>query len=79
MVVAEVDDAVAGVRARAQAVEVVQIAAQNLGAQAGDGGGRGVRSGETDNLMTGVEELGDDGRTDPSRCSGDEDAHEDLH
>jgi hypothetical protein len=79
VVVAEVDDAVAQGRAGAQAVEVVQIAAQNVGAEARDRCGRGVRPGEADDLLSGFEKLGDDGRTDPSRCSGDEYAHENRH
>jgi hypothetical protein len=64
VVVAEVDDAVGGGgRAAAQAVEVVQIAAQNLGAQARDRCGRGIGPGETDNLLPGFEKLADDRRT----------------
>ncbi len=44
-----------------QAVEVVEIAAANLGTEGRDGLSRGVRAGETDDLVAVVEKLGDDG------------------
>ena len=59
VVVAEVDDAVAGGRAGAQAVEVVQIAAQNLGAKAGNGRRRGIGPGEAHQLLSGSDQLAD--------------------
>ena len=72
------DDAIALEGARAQHVCVVQVAAQDLRAPVGDGLGRGVRACQPDNLVTGTDELGDDGRADPAGSAGDEDAHRRL-
>ena len=67
VVVAEVDDAVGGRGAGAQAVEVVEVAAAHLGAERGDRRGGGVGAGEADDLVAGGEQLGDDGGADPAR------------
>ena len=63
----EVDDAVGLLRAGAQAVEVVEGAAMDLGAGGGDGFGRGVRTGEAEDLVAGLDQLGDDGGADRNR------------
>ena len=44
-----------------QPVEVIEIAAENLGAHRGDGLGGGVGAGKADDLVAVAEELGDDG------------------
>ena len=72
------DDAVGRRGARAQAVEVVEVAALDLGAGGLDGGGRRVRAGEADDLVARSDELGDDGRADETGCAGDENTHEAL-
>jgi hypothetical protein len=73
--VAEVDHAVGVGRRGPQAVEVVQVAAAGLGAESGHLGGGRVRAGQADDLVAGLDELGDGGRADPAGCAGDEDAH----
>jgi hypothetical protein len=65
----EVDDAVGRRGGGAQAFDVVEAAAVDLGAGRGDRLGRGVGAGEADDLVAGSEELGDDGGADPSRTS----------
>jgi hypothetical protein len=69
------DDAVAVEGTGAQHIDVVQVAAQHLGAQVGHGLGGGVRAGQPEDLVTGADEFGDDGRADPAGGAGDEDAH----
>ena len=76
MLEGQVDDAVGRRGAGAQAVEVVEAAAVHLGARGGDRLGRGVGAGEADDLVAGIDELGDDGGADPAACAGDEYAHE---
>ena len=66
MLEGEVDDAVGRGGGGAQALEVVEAAAVDLGAGRGDGVGRGVGAGEPDDLVARVEELGDDGGADPA-------------
>ncbi|GAB3868017.1 hypothetical protein GCM10027610_123990 [Dactylosporangium cerinum] len=74
----EVDDRVGGRGAGAEAVQVVEAAVVDLGAGGGDGGGRGVRAGQAEDVVAGGDELGEDGGPDPARCSGDEHLHEKL-
>ena len=78
MDVGEVDDRVGADGPGPQGVQVVQIAAEHLGPQGGDGGGRRVGPGEPEDLVTSADELGDDGRSDPAGRPGDEYAHEQL-
>ncbi len=74
----EVDDAIGLLRAGAQAVEVVEGTAMDLRACGGDGFGRGVRTREADDLVAGLDQLGDDGGADETGRAGDEVAHGDL-
>ena len=60
----------------AQHVEVVEVAPQHIGAGGGQGRGRGVRAGETDDLMAGADEFGDDGGADPAGRTGNENPHD---
>jgi hypothetical protein len=61
MLEGEVDHAV-GLSGRClETIEVVEIAATDLGSKSGDGLSRGVRAGETDDLMCIADEFGDDG------------------
>ena len=62
--------------ALAQAVEIVESAAMHLCPGGGEGGGRGIRAGQPDDLMAGADELGNDGGADPAGRAGDEYAHE---
>jgi len=55
------DDAVGLSGSGRQTVEVVEIAAANLGAHGGNGLGRSVGAGEADDLVAVVEKFGDDG------------------
>ena len=70
-----VDHAVRLLRAAAQAVEVLERAAVDLGAGALERRGSLVRAGEADHLVPRLEELGDDRRSDETGCAGDEYAH----
>ena len=70
------DDAVCRRGAAAQAVEVVEGAAVDLG-PGGHRRGGVVRAGQADDLVSGVEELADDGRTDESGRAGDKYTHGD--
>jgi len=76
--VGEVDDRVGVDRPGPQGVQVLQVAAERLGPQGGDGRGRRVGPGEPAYLVSRADELGDDGRSDPAGRPGDEYAHEQL-
>ena len=78
MVVPEVDDAVALGDGPSKTAGVIQGAKEHLGTVRGDGGRRGVRTGEAEDLVAGAEQFRHDGRTDPARRSGDEYSHDDL-
>nr|WP_233506925.1 hypothetical protein [Jiangella anatolica] len=71
----QVDDGVGGARACREAVGVVEAAAMDGGALGRERGGGVVGAGEADHLVAVSEELVGDGRADPARSSGDEDAH----
>jgi hypothetical protein len=71
----EVDDPVAAGRPGPQSAQVVQVTAERLGSGGGDGGGRGLRPGEPEDLVTRAEKFGDDGRADPAGRAGDEYPH----
>jgi hypothetical protein len=74
----EVDNPFRAGRPRAQSVQVVQVAAEYFGSRGGDGGGRGSRPGEPEDLVTGAEKFGDYGRANPAGRSRDEYTHEGL-
>src|SRR5581483_7690400 len=57
-------------------VEVVEGAADHLGARVLHSRGRGVGAGEARDVVAGLDELGDDGRADPTGRAGDENTHE---
>jgi hypothetical protein len=57
----EMDDAVGLSGSGRQTVEVVEIAAADLGAHGGNGLGRSVGAGEADDLVAVVEKFGDHG------------------
>ena len=57
-------------------LEIIERAAVHLCSGRGEGGGRGIRASEPDDLMARADELGNDGRADPARRAGDEYAHE---
>ncbi len=75
MVVGQVDHTVDGRGGRADALGVVEGAPDDLDAEVRDPLGGGVGAGEARDLVTGREQLGDDGRSDPAGRPGDEDAH----
>ena len=62
-------------RGRPQPVEVVEVAAQHLGAQVGDRRGGGVGAGQSDHLVAVGDEFGDDGGGDVAGRTGDENTH----
>jgi hypothetical protein len=72
----QVDHRVRGLRAGAQAVEIVQISSPHLGAEGHDRGGRPVRPGQPDHLVTGGDQLGEHGRADPPGRTRDEHSHD---
>ncbi len=74
----QVDHAVGGGGRLAQAVEVVEVAAVHLGAHGRQGRGPVVRAGQADDLMSGLQQLGHDGRPDVARRAGDENSHDEL-
>src|SRR5262249_48956462 len=61
-----------------QAVEIVNGGALHLGPDGGEGGSRGIRASESDDLMACAEQLGNDGGADPAGCTGNENAHGNL-
>ena len=76
VVVGQVHRAVAVGGASTEADGVVQMPAMHVGAERGDRSCGVVRAGKTEDLVSGGEQLGYDGRADPPGCSGNEDAHE---
>jgi hypothetical protein len=42
------------------------------------GRGRGIRADETRDLVAGIDEVGNDGRADPTGRAGDKNTHENL-
>jgi hypothetical protein len=70
-----VDHAVGRLRAGAQAVEVVELAAVDRRARSPECVGRGVLAGKADDVVARVEELLDDCGSDEAGSAGDEDAH----
>jgi hypothetical protein len=72
----EMDDAV-GVRgALGEPVEVIEVASVDRRAERGHGRRGRVGSREADDVVSGGDELGDDGRTEMAGRTGDENAHD---
>jgi hypothetical protein len=74
----EVDDRVSAGRGLAQSVQVAQIAAAHPGAHGLYGSGRRLGPNEAGDLVSGLDQLGDDRRADVTTGAGDEDMHEQL-
>lgn len=72
----QVDDRVRASRGRTQPVGVRQIAKAHLGAQHLHRGGRGLRTGQAHDLVSGLEQFGDDGGTDVTAGARDENPHQ---
>ena len=72
----QVNDGVGRFGALPQHVDVLDIAAQDLCAGGGDLLSGGVRARQAENPVSLGEELGNDGRPDPTRRSGDKYAHD---
>jgi hypothetical protein len=70
-----VDDTVGRGRARLEPVEVVEGTVVDLGPEGRQSGGGRVGTGEADHLVTGVEQLANDRRSDETGGTADEDAH----
>jgi hypothetical protein len=68
----QVDDPVGLFGARAQDVDVLDVAAQDLGAGRDDLLSGRVRPGQAEDLVPLGEEFGDDGGSDPTGRAGDE-------
>src|SRR5271169_6676870 len=75
MLVREMDDGFGGLRARADAREVVEVTAADKSPLGLEGSGGSVGAGEPGDLMSGGEKFIDGGGTDPPGGSGDENAH----
>ncbi len=75
MLEGQVNDAVGRLGGRAQAVEVVQVTAPDLGPGGLKGGGGAVRAGKADHLVAVFEQLGDERRADVPGRAGDEYTH----
>jgi hypothetical protein len=71
----QVDDPVRAGGRLGEAVGIVEVSPLDDGA----GGFEALRgrlgAGQADHLVAGGDELGDDGRADPARCSRNEDSH----
>ena len=76
MHVTQVHDAVGRRRPAAQAVEILEVPAQNLGTGIGQSGGGGIGAGETHHRVSGTEQFGNDGGTDEAGPAGNEEMHD---
>jgi hypothetical protein len=70
-----VNDAIGRGRTSTQAIEIVEIASLHLGAGGTYGGGGLIGAGQAEHLVPGIEQLANDGRTDPSGRASNEYAH----
>lgn len=73
--VGEVDDPVGLLGTCAQAVEIAEVAAMHLRSRPDQRLGRGVGASQSDHRVAGPLQLGHDGGTDETGCSGDEQTH----
>jgi len=71
----QVDDTVGVVRRLGQAGGIVDITPGHRGAGLFDPHCGGLGTGQADDLVSCMEQLGHGGRSDPARCAGDEDPH----
>jgi hypothetical protein len=72
----QVDGPVGGARRGPQAGGIVQGTAVDLRSGGGERGGRGIRTGQPGDLVTGGQEFGNDGGADKAGRASDEYAHE---
>src|SRR5215469_17089784 len=75
MLEGQVDDSIGGRGGLPEAVKVVKAAPAHVGAGRRQRGGGLIRAGQADDLMSSVEQFGDEGRADVPGRPGDEDAH----
>ncbi len=59
-----------------EAVWVVDVALLNNGSGRFQPLRRGLEAGQANHIVSGTEQLGNDGRADPARCAGDEESHD---
>ena len=76
MLEGQVDDPIRGRRGGRQTVQVVEVAANDGRAGCRDRGGRSVGASQAGDLVSAVEQLGDNRGTDVTGRAGDENAHE---
>jgi hypothetical protein len=69
------DDPIGVGRAGAQAVEVLDIAPYHLDPGPGQAGGRRIRAGQADDVVTAVEQFADNRGADKTGRAGDEYSH----
>ena len=75
MIEAGVNDAVRHGRSAAEACEVFQVSPVHLGAGGEQRPRPLLRAGETQHLVAGAQQLGDDGGADETGRAGDENTH----
>ncbi len=75
---AEVNHRIRGGCAFAHAVEIFERAAQNLRAESSDGAGPLIRTSHPENLMSGADQLLDEGSADKAGGTSDKHAHEQV-
>ena len=68
-------DAIGGRCRTPQDVEIIYGAALHLRASRQQGGGRSLRAGEPDHLMTRAEQFGHHSGADPAGCASDKNLH----
>jgi hypothetical protein len=71
----EVDDAVRGLRGLAQPVEIIEVAAVDVGAGGRERLGGGVRTRQSYDLVSGLQQLGHDRGADVPGRAGYENTH----
>ena len=62
-------------RATAQALEIFERTAMDIGSRRGKGRGSRIRAGEAEHLMPRGDQFSDDGGADEAGRAGDEDTH----
>ena len=74
----QMDHPVGAVGGLGQPVRVVDVAPLDFGARGLQALRRRLGAGQADHVMAGIEQLGDNGRADPARRTGDKDPHDYL-